>query len=600
MKLTAKFGIFALAVVLMAILACGGDDEEAEAPSAPATAMPAATAVPMAPAATAAPAKPAQPAPAATAKPGAAAPTALPLAPLATAIPTRVPPASETGTGMPKTGGTLRWVPQASIANLDPTRQTSFVTHSLVHQYYDYPYGQDVDLATINQAVSEWTMSADAMVYTFTLRDNQTFHDGAPVLASDVVASVNRWSTTPGPPGTIWTYAGEPIYEAVDSKTYTATMGNPFGLWVPFSSQGTIAYIMPARIVNALTATDIQTDYTGSGPFKFVSWQPGALAVIERNDDYVPRTDEPNGDGGARIAYLDRIEHIQVPDDASKVAALQTGQADYSEGLPGDYYDLLDTTSGLDVEVIPNWARPQLGTNKTAPPFTHPDARRALVAATNPEEYMSAGYGGEELWDLGPCLWVCGAQWGSEAGGDAYWETDMVKAQELWDNAIAETGYDGQMVVLTNTDYSDFYAAALITKSLLEQLGNEVEFFVSDWGGVISRKEAHVATDPRDGGWHGYHTWSGPLDPISDSAIGQTWNGGYHNEKIIQLKLDFLAATSVAEAKSLVDEMQRVFYEEDPATIPYGWFHFMVGKSEKVKGWTPHRRILMNGLWLDE
>jgi hypothetical protein len=47
MKLMAKFGIFALAVVMMAILACGGDDEEAEQPAAPATAKPAATAVPM-------------------------------------------------------------------------------------------------------------------------------------------------------------------------------------------------------------------------------------------------------------------------------------------------------------------------------------------------------------------------------------------------------------------------------------------------------------------------------------------------------------------------------------------------------------------------
>jgi ABC-type transport system substrate-binding protein len=156
------------------------------------------------------------------------------------------------------------------------------------------------------------------------------------------------------------------------------------------------------------------------------------------------------------------------------------------------------------------------------------------------------------------------------------------------------------MVLLTNTDYSDFYAAALITKDILEGFGADVEFVVSDWGGVISRKEAHVATAPADGGWHFYHTWGGPNDPVTDGTISTGWNGGWHNAEAQQLIVDFAAAKSTEEAYAAVEALQTIFWTEDPATIPYGWFKFVVGRQDYVQGYVPHKRILMTGIWLDQ
>ena len=68
-------------------------------------------------------------------------------------------------------------------------------------------------------------------------------------------------------------------------------------------------------------------------------------------------------------------------------------------------------------------------------------------------------------------------QWGSEVGADEYYEVDLDKARALWQEAVQETGFSGKMVLLTNTDYSDFYASALITKEILESLGAEGRFF---------------------------------------------------------------------------------------------------------------------------
>ena len=170
----------------------------------------------------------------------------------------------------------------------------------------------------------------------------------------------------------------------------------------------------------------------------------------------------------------------------------------------------------------------------------------------------------------------------------------------LWDEAVAETGFDGKMVLLTNPDLAELYAAALITRRVLDDLGAEVDFVVTDWATVISRKIANLQKDPQtEQGWHFYHTASAPFDPLGYQAISDKWNGGWDNPRGQQLIKDFAAATSVQEAKDIVDEIHRIFYFEDPATIPYGSYNQLVTMQDVVKGYVPHRTLTLDGLWLD-
>ena len=106
-------------------------------------------------------AAPAMPAPAAPAAPAAAPQAFSPAPPTGRTVATPVRreammEAPETG---PKQGGILRWTPQASVANLDPTRQTSFVTHSIVYQWYDYPFGWNLDRVAQEQMVDSWSVN---------------------------------------------------------------------------------------------------------------------------------------------------------------------------------------------------------------------------------------------------------------------------------------------------------------------------------------------------------------------------------------------------------------------------------------------------------
>ena len=591
-----------LTLLLLMALGCGSASvPTAEAPQQVVPAMPQAPAA-QAPQAPQQPVAPAMPAPAAPAAP---ATTAIP----APSFQSPVKPAPEAGRrivrqmeedeGEAVPGGNFRWIIAASIGNLDPVRNTGTVTHSIVQHWYDMPVTWDENLQPAVQMVDSWSVEPDASSYSFTLRDGLMFHDGKPVTSDDLIASMNRWKNFVGVPARIWELA-EPELEKVDKQTFKITPTKPFGLWVEYWAQRP-TFAMPKNVVEALGEEEIMTDYTGSGPFKFKEWLPGNRVVMERFEGYVPRSEPKSGGAGGRVAYLNEIHVLEVPDASTRVASLLTQQVDFADGIPNDFYETLNSAPNLRVEVIPSWAVAALATNKFWPPLNNPKSRLAIQIATDPVKYMTAGYGDEALWDLCGSLFLCGTTWATEANSENYYKTDMELAQKLWDEAVAESGFEGKIVLLTNTDYADFYASSLITREILESLGAEVDFVVTDWATVLSRKIANLQKDPQtEQGWHFYHTGGAFLDPIQDPSLGRAWNGGWRNEEGMALVEDFSKAKSREEAMAIVEEIQRIYWEEDPSLIRYGEFSYLVTMQDYVKGYQPYRLILVDSVWLDQ
>ena len=87
----------------------------------------------------------------------------------------------------------LRFVPQADLANFDPIWNTQYVVRNGAALIWDMLYGVDDTLQPRRQMVESEEVSADGLTWTFRLRPNMKFHDGEPVLAKDVVASLARW-----------------------------------------------------------------------------------------------------------------------------------------------------------------------------------------------------------------------------------------------------------------------------------------------------------------------------------------------------------------------------------------------------------------------
>ncbi len=98
------------------------------------------------------------------------------------------------------------------------------------------------------------------------------------------------------------------------------------------SGIGQVPIIMRAQDLTGDPAKPITTAI-GSGPFRFnkelrVS---GALTVFDRNPDYVPRDEPPDGLAGGRRVKADRVEWRVIPDASTAVSALQAGELDVIE-----------------------------------------------------------------------------------------------------------------------------------------------------------------------------------------------------------------------------------------------------------------------------
>src|SRR5437763_14607971 len=88
---------------------------------------------------------------------------------------------------------TINFVPHADLASLDPVWTTADITRNFSLAVYDTLYGFDAEFNVQPQMIAGEAASPDGKEWTLTLRDGLKFHDGAPVLARDCVATIKRW-----------------------------------------------------------------------------------------------------------------------------------------------------------------------------------------------------------------------------------------------------------------------------------------------------------------------------------------------------------------------------------------------------------------------
>ena len=92
----------------------------------------------------------------------------------------------------------------------------------------------------------------------------------------------------------------------------------------------TSAAIYPKEIAEKFPPEEKVTEYVGTGPFKLAEWKPDQYIRMVRFDDYKSRSEKPNGYGGGKIAYVDEIRWVPVPEVATRVAQVETGELDFA------------------------------------------------------------------------------------------------------------------------------------------------------------------------------------------------------------------------------------------------------------------------------
>lgn len=437
-------------------------------------------------------------------------------------------------------GGTLR-VGVASLStsdSLDPALATTAGGYVIARQVFDtlVEYGTDGQVS-MQLAESLEPDADDASSWTLVLRD-AVWHDGEPVTADDVVATVQRWFSEDLPPASSLPFVDPTQVEAVNEKTVHFQLGYP-------------TMVLPDALTTptaSVTPADFDPEAPiGSGPFTLGAIEPGIRITFEANEDYwVP--EEPS---------VDTLEVISFPDSTAEANALVGGQIDVAASIDPTLIPVVEAGDGIEIFEYATTGTLTWQMNALQEPFDDPMVRQALRLAVDRQEIVDQVYSGH-------------AAVGNDIFGptDAGYNDTLPQREQDIDEAkalLAEAGYpDGVDVELTA---APIQPTAVRQNEVLVQQAAEAGF-------RISFNQVDSATYYGDA--YGTYPLSlsfwGFLSIFDQAAFTIVNDAPYNATKWQDDEYDALYQEAVRtvdadERAALVHQMQEIEYERGPYVV---------------------------------
>jgi peptide/nickel transport system substrate-binding protein len=484
----------------------------------------------------------------------------------------------------------LRVVPENDIVLLDPVFGTAGISTVGGLMIYETLFTWDAKLRPQPEMVGKWEVSADRLVWRFTLRDGQHFHDGSAVTTADVIASLQRWMQFDLAGANL--AAATAAMQAVDAATFEIRLTRPFPSLLP------VLAAVPARYPAIMRAQDIPTERKpvtnaiGSGPFRYVAAEriSGAQIVYERNPDYVPRSEPPDGFAGGRVVKVDRVVWKIIPDPATVAAALQNGEVDLVQNPSLDLLPTLAKNSQIVIRKLnPLSGQSMLRANNLLWPFNDVRARQALNYVVDQGDEMAAGFGDPANWRRCNSFFICGSPNGIEAGAEGFHQ-DFAEARKL----LAAAGYKGEKLIFIASHDNANGVMSEVAADAMRQAGMNIEMVWSDWATVVGRALMQVPVS--EGGWNLRITGTpGVLtaDPATNagtnmSCTRKNFSGWPCDEEAERLRALFIDADAEARP-ALLEKLHRRLAEMAPYRV--------LGQSDSPSAWRANITGVLSAAW---
>lgn len=460
---------------------------------------------------------------------------------------------------LPLRAETLRIVPHAHLYSIDPVFTMEYITRSHGYLVYDTLFALDETLQPQPQMVQDWSVSEDGLEWRFTLRPGQSWHDGSPVTADDCVASLLRWGTRDAQ-GWLLLSNTEAI-RATGPDSFTIRLRSPHpGLIADLAKSAlNVPFMMPRRIAQTSPYLPI-TDATGSGPYRFLPelWEPGRLAVYERNPAYQPRPEPVSFAAGGKIAHFDRIELLGFPQPREALQALVDGEVQFLETPSMRDLGLISGRDDIRTEIFDPAGNTALAIfNHQMPPFDNPAIRRAVLIAMSQSAYMGAAVSDKAYWS--PCLSIypCHTRLASVIETGLYMRGDIALARQ----ALAEAGYDGTpVVILDPADSAVISSFAQVSVALLRDLGMNVIHHETTWRAL--RDAVGIRSGVPGQVWNLFHTWwtaddlANPLHILFSGDPVRGWVGWPSDPELEALRARYALTPDEAARAELARSIQ--------------------------------------------
>ena len=307
---------------------------------------------------------------------------------------------------------------------------------------------------------SEYTISKDALTYTFTIRENVVFHNGEIMTADDVVYSLTRAAGIDTGTPLVTALSGISSVEKSGTGKVVVTLKSPDAELIPFFTSA----IIPASVA------DIGKTPVGTGPFIFGSYTVGQSVVLTKNTKYW-QSDLP---------YLDKVTFKITADMDAAFIELKSGTIDIFPYLTNDKAEQITdkyniVSGGTNMVQI-------FALNNAVEPFNNPLVREALNYAVDKDTLISQvtdGAGVKLSTGMSPAM------------GDYYdtslddsFSYDVAKAKDL----LAQAGYpDGFTTSVTvPSNYVIHVNTAVVLAEQLKAVGITLEIKSVDWATWLS------------------------------------------------------------------------------------------------------------------
>ena len=430
----------------------------------------------------------------------------------------------------------------------------------------------------------EWTISDDGLVYTFTLVDNASWHDGTPLTANDVVFTVQ----TALLPETNFLFKfalqvnGVDItVEAPDDYTVVFTLPEPNATFLAHLASPWVLQIVPQHLLEGENqdTTDFGLNPIGSGPFKFVEKVDGDHMTYARNEEYF---------GGAPM--LEEVIIRPIVDMQARIAAFQAGEID----IDNREEDLISTaqfaeTEGSTAYILQTPYTQQFTMNAEDPLFSDANVRRAIAYALDRPAMVRSVIGDENLAAhsvIGPGHWAY-----NDALETYPYNVDM--ANQMLDEAgwVREGDgvrtKDGVEFSFTNYAWRDFERGyAPLIQQYLAEVGIQMNIEqVPDWATIQEHRLGSTAQslfygsiDYDPGELHQYFH-SSQFTPTGQNV----WH--YGNPDLDALLEAGNATTDQAERIDLYKQAQQIIID-DCVTIPmHVPINNVIVRTDRVAGY---------------
>jgi len=454
----------------------------------------------------------------------------------------------------------------ADPVSLDPHEQLSGGTMQMSHMVFD-PLVRFTQEMKFEPRLAESWERIDNETMRFKLREGVKFHSGNTLTADDVVWTFERLKSSPDFKGI---FAPLVSLTKVDDYTFEVKTDGTYPL---IENVATYIFPMDSKFYSGKTEDGkdkaelvkhgnsyASTNVSGTGPFVITSREQGVKVEFERFADYWDK------DAG----NVDKITLVPIKEDATRVAALLSGDVDMIAPVSPNDYKRIKSAKDVDLYTMPGTRVITFQMNQNSnPALKDARVRQAIVYAINNEGIVKKIMKGA----------ATPAAQQSPVGYAGYNEElkpryDLKKAKQLMKDAGYEDGLTLTMMA-PNNRYVNDDKIAQASAAMLSKIGIKVDLKTMPKAQYWPEFDK-CAADMLMIGWHPDTEDSGNFTEFltmtrdAETGKGQYNCGGYSNPAIDKLVNDSNTETDLVKRGQMLKQVEATLYDE-AAFVPLHW-----------------------------